>query len=146
MGCVRFTERFLGSGKLSRDNISACKRSIQEQLAGYSFAKESNSRLIGVAGTVTSLASVDQGLAEYDSARMDGHRLSLEDSRSVIKRFRGLLPDEIQERYPQALAGRADIIFAGLLILEAVMQHSGFNELTVSTGGIRHGALMKNIQ
>src|SRR5699024_6371846 len=97
MGCVRFTERFLGSGKPSRDNISACKRSIQEQLGGYSFVKESNSRLIGVAGTVTSLASINQGLAEYDPASIDGYQLSLEDIQSFIESFLVLLSAEIDQ-------------------------------------------------
>lgn len=46
------------------------------------------------------------------------------------------------EQYPEILKGRADVFLAGLLILLEFMKYYNLKELTVSTGGIRHGAIM----
>ena len=50
---------------------------------------------------------------------------------------------EILKEHPVYLKGRADIFMAGILILEGFMEKESLSQLIVSTGGIRHGAILK---
>jgi exopolyphosphatase / guanosine-5'-triphosphate,3'-diphosphate pyrophosphatase len=52
----------------------------------------------------------------------------------------------LESRYPQFLKGRADIILAGMMILLGFLNRTGLKSLTVSTGGIRHGVILREIK
>ncbi len=97
-------------------------------------------RLVGVAGTVTTLAAVRDELAVYDADRVHGSTLSLRDADTLLARLGALT---VAER--QALAGmepkRADVIVAGCAIVTAAMRALGFDRLTVSDRGVRWGLL-----
>ena len=142
MGCVRFTERFLDTPSISQYQIEHCKDAVVKMLSEYSLDFSSQPTLIGVAGTVTSLAVMDQELEKYDPNRINGYKLSAETIANHIKMVRNISSDQLIRRYPTVMKGRADIFLAGLLVLEEIMNHYGFSSLTVSTGGIRHGALI----
>lgn len=141
MGCVRFTERFLNEDPPTEDQIIVCRKSIKTMLGEYKFNFAGGSRLIGVAGTVTSLACIDKGLDSYNSNLLSGYVLSRQSINSYIDEFMQHSSAEIEMRYPQVLKGRADIFLAGLLILDEFMKKYGFEEMFTSTGGIRHGVL-----
>src|SRR6186997_152994 len=72
VGCVRMTERFLGSDPPSKPELAAAGAYVRSLLPALEVA-----HAIGVAGTVTTLATVDLGDAEYDPVRTHGHRLPL---------------------------------------------------------------------
>lgn len=141
MGCVRFTERYLKNIPPTHAQLNACRRAIQDMLTKYPYDLEDDIRLVGVSGTVTSLVYIDQDLTEYDNDRINGYRLSFDMIRKYISTFSLITPSDLINRYPVVMDGRADIFLAGLLILEGVMDLYEFNSLTVSTGGIRHGAI-----
>lgn len=144
MGCVRFTERFLKDDPSTGDQIRGCREAIGKMLGEYSFNVTHQSQLIGVAGTVTSLAYIDKQLDGYDSEMLSGHILSLASISKYISEFKQYSSTELENNYPKVLKGRADIFLAGLLILEAFMKKYGFDELVTSTGGIRHGSILIN--
>jgi len=144
MGCVRYTERFLGADIPTNGEIKACRRAVRDQLEAGAISISDRTQLIGVAGTITSLAMAKLELTEYDPALINGYTLSLSGIRSLMRSFSRLLPKEIESQYPEALGGRAEIILAGLLILEEVMSYYNQRKLTVSTGGIRHGAILED--
>lgn len=143
MGCVRFTERFMKNDPPTQSQIKACKGAIRQKLEEYEFHLTNNVSLIGVAGTVTSLAFIDTQMDAYKSKSLVGHKISKEVISKYTYRFQKVSSSELLKNYSQVMEGRADIFLAGLLILEQVMKVYGFNQLVVSTGGIRHGAIFK---
>lgn len=143
MGSVRFTERFLKSDPPNEEQIKACRKEVRNLLNEHPFEAEKDSVMVGVAGTVTTLAGMSMGLKDYNPEEINGYVLTLEQIQSFIKQFAATASDKMLEKYPVYLEGRADIFMAGMLILEGSMKQLGMKELIVSTGGIRHGAILK---
>lgn len=142
IGSVRFTERYLKSDPPTVKQITDCKDAVRITLQHHKLDISDDCRLIGVAGTVTSLALIVEGLQNYKASAINGEILTIDDISSSIKRFSKMTSAELLEHHPIILKGRADVFLAGLLILEGFMNYYHLAELTVSTGGIRHGAIL----
>lgn len=143
MGCVRFTERYLKNEQPSTRQVAHCRTAIADMLKENTFSFADNTILVGVAGTVTSLAHIHLGLSSYNESRLNRQELTMPIIRDWISYLRSNRAEQLLAEYPEVMEGRADIFLAGLLILEGVMTAYGFERLTVSTGGIRHGALLQ---
>ncbi|MDZ7714862.1 MAG: Ppx/GppA phosphatase family protein [Balneolaceae bacterium] len=143
MGSVRFTEKYLPANIPSYEQVQNCRYEITRLLNNRDLNIKSGTTLIGVAGTVTSLAHIIGGNKEYNSESLNGISLNINKVAEVINRFIERGSNYFLEEYPVVMQGRSDVFLAGLLILEEVMKHYGFEELIVSTGGIRHGAILK---
>lgn len=144
MGCVRYTERFLQELPPKQNKLDECRSAIRDMLKSYRFNFDGSERLIGVAGTVTSLAYIDLDLSEYNSNYLSGHTLTADNIASHIHKIQRQTADELEAKYPVVMSGRSDIFLAGLLILNEFMRSYNFDKILTSTGGIRHGAIMKN--
>lgn len=143
MGSVRFTDRFIRSSQLLEENIKQCRKAIFEQLDKTDFDIDYASSLIGVEGTVTSLAHIIYfGHENYRSEQINGRLLSADQIRSFTRWLERTTIEELLQNYSTVMKGRADVFLAGVLILESVMHHYNINELLVSAGGIRHGAIL----
>ena len=139
LGSVRLTERFLASDPPSPDELEAVGAAIRAVLAEHEF---SASRGIGVAGTVTSLAALDLGLVEYDSERVDGHRLSDAAVRAQLGRL-AALPLAERREVPGLEPERAPVIVAGAAVLHEVMQYLGLGRIEVSERDLLDGAALE---
>lgn len=144
IGCVRFTERFLKNDPPAEWQIQQCRDEIKKVLSEYEFDIADQTTLVGVAGTVTSLAFIDLGLSSYDAELLSGHIMTKEGLKEYIKKFSGHTSNRIEQEYPAVMKGRADIFVAGLIILDAFMDEYNFDQLITSTGGIRHGTILVN--
>lgn len=146
MGCVRFTERFLKHDPPISTELNRCKGAIKTVFGEYefNFADQGEITLLGVAGTVTSLAYIDKKMEDYNSRELAGHRLSRQVLAKHINHLRNCSSKKLEQKYPKVMKGRADIFMAGLLILHEFMNKYDFEELITSTGGIRHGAVLIN--
>ena len=144
IGCVRFTERYLPEMPASKTQIEACRQGVLDGLGqgGPDFSGFST-ELIGVAGTVTSLAALHQKLPGYDASRINGYRLTLEEIEKFMKWATSLTRQELEQLNPEVMNGRSDIMSAGLVILTEMMNFWGFQTLQVSTGGLRHGVILE---
>ena len=142
MGSVRFSERYLRSNPPKAEEISRARNRIKELLEVSSIQRESDVEVIGVAGTVTSIAAIELGLDSYEPARLNGYHLKLSTIGDTIYEFSNLSSDEIESKYKPFLTGRGDVILGGLLILDEFLNWIGTESITVSTGGIRHGILI----
>lgn len=137
LGCVRLTERFLSHTPPSAQALESVRKAILQELekpGGLS----GDFRLIGVAGTVTTLAAMDLRLPEYDPLRVGGHRMSID----VVERTCALLSGKSVEEIrhiPQIHPDRADILLAGMVILGEVMKKFGWKDITASDRGLRYG-------
>jgi len=136
VGCVRITERFLRSDPPSRPELAGAGTYVRSLLPRLE-AK----RAIGVAGTVTTLATLDLGDAEYDPARTHGHRLALSSVEAQLERLAAMTTEE-RLSVPGIEPGRAPVIVAGIVVLREVMNAYGLDEIEASERDILHGAAL----
>lgn len=144
MGSVRFSERFLKNNPPTESQVVSAGKAVRTMLDDWAASSNQNvEHLVGVAGTVTSMAGIDLQLDDYDTSKINGHTLSLGFIEEMIGRLKRMTPAEIEKRYPVFLKGRGDIILGGLLIVAEFMRFCNCREIIVSTGGIRHGILLE---
>lgn len=144
MGSVRFTEKYLPANVPSDDQIQKCRNEISRLLKNHDLGIRPNTKLVGVAGTVTSLAHIISENQEYDTKSLNNIVLDLGDISDVTTLFIKKGSKYFLKKFPEVMKGRSDVFLGGLLILEEVMKYYGFKKLTVSSGGIRHGAILQN--
>lgn len=140
LGSVRLTERFIHTDPATAAELTAAEREIAGQLAKVPFPAAAPVVLVGVAGTVTTLAAMAQDLASYDPARVHGWMLDA----GTLRQQRGRLVAATQDQRERMVGldpRRADVILAGALILEALLRQSGAPGVLVSDRGIRWGLL-----
>ncbi|MCC6747445.1 MAG: Ppx/GppA family phosphatase [Deltaproteobacteria bacterium] len=139
LGSVRLTERHVRHDPPTPDELRAVAADVARSLATLPATFSSPpARLIGVAGTVTTLATVELGLARYDADRVNGCVLSREQVAGVIDRLAAL--PLVERRGVIGLEpARADVIVAGALIVKTVAEHFGLSAVTVSDRGVRWG-------
>ncbi len=140
LGSVRLTERFVRHDPPRLDELAAVADTVDAALAGVPFPVPAAQpvTLVGVAGTVTSLAAMAEALSSYDPARVHGYRLSREALAEQIARLR-VGTQAARERIVGLDPKRADVILAGALILERIAAAARVTEIRVSDRGIRWG-------
>jgi exopolyphosphatase/guanosine-5'-triphosphate,3'-diphosphate pyrophosphatase len=99
-------------------------------------------RLVGTAGTATTLAALDLGLAAYDPVRVQGHALARGAIEALLARLGALAVAE-RGALPCLEPGRADLIVAGTAIVLATMDLLGADVLVVSDWGLREGIVVR---
>jgi exopolyphosphatase / guanosine-5'-triphosphate,3'-diphosphate pyrophosphatase len=132
VGAVTLTERFLAHDPPLPTEISALRDHLTHTLdAGLSKASGKGLRVVGVGGTITSMAAIEQRLSPYDPNRVHGYRLT---RRSVGRTMEELaaLPLAGRRRLPGLQPERADIIVAGAVVLDHLLARIGVRSLTVS--------------
>ena len=134
VGCVRLTERFLASDPPTQPELAAASAYVRALLPTLETA-----RAVGVAGTVTTLATLDLRLAAYDPERTHGHRIPRVSVDEQLARLSAITTDE-RSRVPGIEPGRAPVIVAGLVVLREIMAAYGLDEIEVSERDILHGA------
>jgi len=144
LGCVRLTERHLHHDPPSPDELDAAVRTIASELDRAVGAVPTlgalapGSRLLGLAGTVSTLAALEQGLAHYDRDRI--HHAVL--SAATVTRWCARLaaePSSARGARPGMTPGREDVIVGGALVLRQVMDRFGFEACLVSESDILDG-------
>jgi exopolyphosphatase/guanosine-5'-triphosphate,3'-diphosphate pyrophosphatase len=143
LGSVRFTERYLRSDPVTDVEFWACQAAIDEGLARMKDWRKglgSGAELVGVAGTVTTLAAWQLELVQWDRARVDGAELMRGDVHRLVEELKWR---SVAERctLPGVDRGRGDVLLAGALILWRAMEELDFGSVRVSTRGLRYGAL-----
>jgi exopolyphosphatase/guanosine-5'-triphosphate,3'-diphosphate pyrophosphatase len=98
--------------------------------------------LVGVAGTLTTLAALDLQLETFDKTLINRHILTRETIERIFQELRHLTLDEIRS-YPQIHPSRADILLAGILILRETLHKVNVSQIIVSDRGLRYGILLQ---
>jgi exopolyphosphatase / guanosine-5'-triphosphate,3'-diphosphate pyrophosphatase len=142
LGCVRLTERFLHSDPPSEEELAECAEAARVLLAERVPDEVRPRKAIGVAGTVTSLAALDLGLAEYDPEQVHGHQLSTDGVVEQLERLASLPVSERRE-LPALEPERAPVIVAGAVILREALDRFGLNGLEASERDILDGAALE---
>lgn len=143
IGCVRLFEKYLESDPPSSDELEALRAEVVAQLgtARTELDVPAGSRLIGVAGTVTQLATLKVGLSVYDPDVTHHSVLSHGDVRSLARRLESLTFSQ-RKRVKGLEPGRADVIVAGTEILLGVMEAFDLPEVLVSERDILDGLVI----
>lgn len=141
LGVVRLTE-----GKkyilAMEDKINRELQSLLEDMSRAGYPEfPPGTKLIGTAGTPTTLAGIELEVTDYDSRSVHGHILSLDAIRKIYSRILPLTPEQ-RLLVPGIQKGREDLILAGTLITMRTMEQFGFTFLTVSESGLLEGLLL----
>ncbi len=142
VGTVKLTERFIGHDPPLADELENLSGFVRGQVAGHRAARggSGNRSIVGMAGTVTTLAAIVLGLDAFDKKRIHGMVISL----ATLREWREhLLAMTIEERkgLPGMEPRREDLIPQGVLLMEEIVVAFGGTQLTVSTAGARYGVL-----
>jgi len=140
IGCVRMTERHLHGDPPADEEVAAAVTDIDaalEEVAAAVPARRART-LVGLAGSVTTVAAIAMGLPAYDAARIHHARVTATDVHAVT---RGLLAQTRAERAAIGVMhpGRADVIGGGALVLDRLMRRFGFAGVLVSEHDILDG-------
>jgi exopolyphosphatase / guanosine-5'-triphosphate,3'-diphosphate pyrophosphatase len=143
LGCVRLTERALRDDPPTRDQIDEARALAEAELiAAEAVVDGRRARtLVGVAGTVTTLAALHLGLDEYEPTRIHGTRMPFEAVRALEEQLGAMTTAERAALGPMA-PGREDVILGGAIVLERTMAHFRFAEVLVSEADILDGLAM----
>ncbi|HTJ81809.1 MAG TPA: Ppx/GppA family phosphatase, partial [Polyangiaceae bacterium] len=135
VGSVRLTERHVSSDPPTRAELAKIDEDLDAALAS---APRIEGALVGVAGTVTTIAAIALGIDPYDAARIHGAILERADVERVARTLE-TTPLAERVKLPGLSPKRADVIVAGARICLAIARRSPSGRLIVSDRGVRWG-------
>ncbi|MGH8969195.1 MAG: exopolyphosphatase [Actinomycetes bacterium] len=140
VGCVRMTERHLRSDPPTAGEVAAARSDIEAAvtLAGRTVPLGVARTLVGLAGSVTTVAAMALDLPAYQPERIHLSRIPAADVRAVAGRLLSMTHDE-RAALPFMHPGRVDVIGAGALVLAVVLEHVTVGEVVVSEHDILDG-------
>lgn len=141
IGSVRLHERHLKGDLPTSRAVAELRADVRRALEGAP-APFLGATFVGVAGTMTTLAAMDAGLAVYDGRVVHGYRLG----QQTISRFAETLvaePAQVRRQRVGLDPARADVIAAGALIVDEVLRWAGADSLVVSDRGVRWGVVQR---
>ncbi|MBR7827270.1 Ppx/GppA family phosphatase [Actinospica sp. MGRD01-02] len=140
VGCVRMTERHFKSDPPTSAQIAAARRDIDAaiDLAAETVDLAQAKTLVGLAGSVTTLAAIALGLSEYDRSRVHLARIPAEVVRQTSADLLAMSHEQ-RAAIPVIHPGRVDVIGAGGLVLTQIMDRLGLPEVVVSEHDILDG-------
>ena len=147
LGCVRLTERFLAGDPPTPDEVVATRIAIAdaltwgEQRMPELLGLDTRRRLVGLAGTVSTLASLKLKIAAYDADRLHHATLSLSEVVDLCAMLASLSAAE-RSRLVGMVPGREDVILGGALVLEVVAARYQCPEVIVSEKDILDGIVL----
>ena len=140
IGCVRMTERHLHDDPPTPEQVEAARADIEQALATVATTVPVGeaASLIGLAGSVTTVTALALGLEAYDPERIHRARVSALEVRAVTGSLLAMTRAE-RAALPVMHPGRVDVIGAGALVLDTVLQWGGFAEVVASEHDILDG-------
>jgi exopolyphosphatase/guanosine-5'-triphosphate,3'-diphosphate pyrophosphatase len=143
IGAVRLTERFLHSDPPSAAELDRCATAVRELLAEQIPAGvlQQPNAAIGNAGTITTLAALDQNLPEYDRERVHGYSVSRKAVREQLARL-AALPLAERRQVPALEPERAPVIVAGAIVCSELLDVFALEAIEASELDILDGAAL----
>jgi exopolyphosphatase/guanosine-5'-triphosphate,3'-diphosphate pyrophosphatase len=145
LGASRATDSWIRSDPPSAEELAWVKEEVERVVRGVEprFGRAAGgSALVGVAGTVTTLACLDAGLEEYRREVIHLRRLELESVRGLLARL-ATMSSAQRAGLPCVQPGRAPVIVGGAAVLAAVMETLGYGELIVSERDLLDGLILR---
>lgn len=147
LGVVPLGERYMTTGPVDWASHAEMARDIRGRLAGEAlpvFSGGRPDRMVGTAGTVTTLAALDQDLPAYDPEKINGYVITRHRIERLLARL-GAMSVAARAALPCLEPGREDLIVPGAAICLAAMSGFRFLSMTVSDFGLREGILIERL-
>ena len=153
MGVVHLTENYLKTDPPTKKELNTMENEIKGVIANLkdlmkkddclpsAFSLQPSALLIGTAGTITTLAAIDQGLKKYDPEKINNYILSYKAIKKIYQHLASL-PLKQREAILSLEKGREEIIIPGAAIVLKAMENFGFDKMTVSDAGLLEGILL----
>ncbi|MFY9413613.1 MAG: Ppx/GppA phosphatase family protein [Tepidanaerobacteraceae bacterium] len=146
VGAVRFTELYFNSEPPNPKDVKAAGDEIFRRCLDfarfYNRTKSGHAIVaVGVGGTLTTLAAMDQELVIYDPEKIHGYALKKLSIDDIYTKLLTLTLDE-KRKLPGLMPQRADIITAGTFIAKTIMEHLEISEIIISETDIMEGYLL----
>jgi exopolyphosphatase/guanosine-5'-triphosphate,3'-diphosphate pyrophosphatase len=150
LGTVKLTERFIRHDPPLAEELANLSGFVHEQ-AGRARRRRvgrkgsDNRSIVGMAGTVTTLAAMVLGLDAFDKKKVHGMVISLATLREWRERLLAMTVEE-RKGLPGMEPGREDLIPQGVVLMEEIVVAFGGTQFTVSTAGARYGVLYEALK
>ena len=142
LGAVRMTERFLGDGEpAGRKSLEKLRSHVADKLERVDWLGQTT-RLVGIGGTVRTLAAAAQRAAELPTFGVQGFVLEADALDELIDRL-AELPAAERASVPGIKPARADLILAGAVVTRGVMEACDVDGLEVTEAGLREGVFFE---
>ncbi len=141
LGALRLTQQFLRHDPPKRREIRALRTHVRKTLAGLPRRSGGRrpGRLFGVGGTIRCLARVAIESSRYPLHQTHGYELTRATTRE-LEELMASVPAAARRQLPGMTGHRADVIVAGIVVVQEVLRAAGRDPLVVSGTGIREGA------
>ncbi len=147
LGVVRLTEQFITRHPIDAGEYENLKNHVREQLDQVLFrlGDPRPEKLIGTAGTVTTLAAMDRNVFPYDPEKIHGLVLLQENIQRLLENLKSKSLEQ-RLKIPSLEQGREDLIIAGTTLVLETMRTFHCPYLTVSEYSLREGVLLQAFQ
>ncbi len=144
LGVVRLTEGFTTFRSMNQRIVTVMNQ-LEAEMSAAGICGQPGSELVATAGTATTLAAIQMEMTDYDYRRVNNFLISRAEIEAIYQRLLPLSPSE-RISIPGLEKGREDLIMAGILITEQVMDRFGFGRLKVSDYGLLEGLAISDIE
>ncbi len=157
MGVVHLTEKYLLSDPPSATDVNGLEAEVGAVLTGLrsqmkksgvspaEYSGGAGAALVGTAGTITTLAALDQDLQVYDRSKINNYTLTKERISGLYKKLRAMSLSE-RSSVLSLEKGREDLIIPGSAITLLVMDMFGFDSVVVSDAGLLEGIIIARLK
>lgn len=148
LGAIRLTNRFFAHERLHPSAVDSCRRHIQELLSSFERQVRDHGFevAVGSSGTIEQVLRIARGLGGEEPLRtLNGATLSRQQVAAVVKAAVAARRAGTTGDLPDLDVKRADILLAGVLVLEGVVERFGIEELVVSEYALREGVFLDTI-
>jgi exopolyphosphatase/guanosine-5'-triphosphate,3'-diphosphate pyrophosphatase len=143
LGAVRMTERFMAEDKPAKPRqLRHLRQFVSGALASAPWVKRSGDDIVGIGGTVRNLAAAAQRKAGIPEFGVQGFVLTRAALYDLVEELADLPPSE-RGKVPGIKESRADLILAGALVVQSVLEEGGFEALEVTEAGLREGVFFE---
>jgi exopolyphosphatase/guanosine-5'-triphosphate,3'-diphosphate pyrophosphatase len=145
VGTVRMSERFLPpNGPAKRKQLVELRDHVARELEQAAWLPHTGRRLVGIGGTVRSLATAAQRAAGLPSNGVQGMVIERAALDELVERL-AALPAAERSTIPGIKPARADLILAGALVVQGVLEAGGFDGLEATEAGLREGVFFERL-
>jgi exopolyphosphatase/guanosine-5'-triphosphate,3'-diphosphate pyrophosphatase len=138
LGAVRATEDYLLDDPPRKRHIKALRRAVRGGLTELDWLELVEGRMLGIGGSIRTLAAMDQRRRDYTLREIQGYRLTREALQELIDEM-AALPATQRARLPGLKRDRADILLGGAVVVAEAMDALGFDRIEVCGTGLREG-------
>ncbi|MCX5806415.1 MAG: Ppx/GppA phosphatase family protein [Proteobacteria bacterium] len=143
-GAGKLTEMFVKHDPPPDDELSLLAAYVKDLLLKLPF-DGCGCSLIGTGGTITTMAGILRGLEVFDKDKIHAFRITLEKIDTLIDLMKSM-DSSNRSAIVGMEKGREDILLQGIIFLREIMVYFGFNNLIVSTKGVRYGIIYEKIR